>query len=429
MQMGTPLPNPQNKGGNMAGENETIDNESLESLADEAFGTGGAGGSPAPEPAAAPAAPTAPAAPESPAAPQVPASPAAPQATTQAAPAGGFSLRDALAKKGYDTSAFSDDSAAAEALLATVEQWHESQPYVQRGQYFAQHEADFRRWQEEQERQRQAPTPQSPVPSAASAAAAKTVAEAAGLEWKVPEYDPRWELLVTRDDQGRFQSGDPTYLPIAQKLQQYYDWQRDTSQKILGDFPGLVGQAIAPKLEALEKAFDERVKAAIQQGIQGYASEQEGRRYVQEREADFYVLGPNKQRLIDPRTGQEQLTPKGQAFVQHVSDAKQMGIPNVRQYVERMMAADEAMGRFSSAAAGGGTPAAAGAAAPAATTEQVAESKKGEFLRKAIQSGYRPSRAGSVPGPNDSVLQSPDATIGEIFDAEAEKLGIQMPRR
>lgn len=350
------------------------------------------------------------------------------------APAGGgspaFSVRDSLARSGYDTSSFQGDEDAFQALVRTAEEFHKNQNLIEQGRAYSQYAPQFQQWLQQQQAQQQ--VPQQPQQQVAAPAEQKP----AGFDWKAPEYDVRWERFCERDQYGRWKpiDNDPALMAYAQKLNSYYDWHLDSGRRIVSEFPTLVDQVVGGRFDSFEKQIQDMVSQRVQEAIAKYESDNQARSYIDQQKADLYQLDSSGRMLIDPATGEPALTAKGKAFVEYGMEAQKLGLStqeSIRTYIERMLAADTALGKFGAPAgtpAGNGTPLAqnGAAAVPAASAAETGAKKRGEFLRKVTQDARAPGRGGSIPTSNERrVVQNPDATIHEIFEQEAEAAGIR----
>jgi hypothetical protein len=327
------------------------------------------------------------------------------------------SLRERLSSRGYDTSAFESEDDAFDALLTTVEQYHQSQPYIQGGQRYASHQEEFERWLAEQQQAKQ--PEQKPVPEK------QPTAESPALDWKPPEFNQDFLRFVEPDPRtGRYKPIEPSLQRYADAANQYADWERETGRKILHDFPTLVEQAVSAKLAEREKALAEAFEKKLEERFQTWESSRENTEFVSQREKDFFVTNEAGQKLVDPRTNQFKLTPKGEAFRDYCNEAREFGLEDankIRQYAERHLVRDEQFGRFKAEI----TPAGAngnGASPPAA---EVGEGKRKQFMSRVLRSQRAVARTGSVPPPGSVEQQNPDATIDEIFDEVAEAAGVK----
>ena len=239
---------------------------------------------------------------------------AEPQPTTQ-------QVTDALAaarELGIPVERFRDGADLVRTMWATVEnmraQTEEMRQYAEFGQRVAPQYDAFQAWQQAQQQQQPAP-----------AAAAKPAA-APGLEWKVPEYDPAWERFLQRDDQtGLFKPISPEYAPFAQKANEYAQWRASTGDRMLREFPTLVEQAVASKLQQQQTDFDQRV----QQAIAEYEQTQQIQRWEQQ-------LGPHVYTTDLP--GNQIVTPWGRKFIDTVQAYRQHGVDDVFWIYEQAMA-------------------------------------------------------------------------------------------
>lgn len=332
------------------------------------------------------------------------------------------SLRERLSSRGYDTSSFENEDAAFDALLTTVEQYHQAQPYISFGQRYAADQADYERWRSE--RNQQKPTEQKPVvPEHESPSE---------FDWKPPEFNPDYLRFVEQDPRtGRYKPIEPSLQRYADAANQYADWERDTGRKILTDFPKVVEQAVAGRLAAREKALTEAFERKLEERFRDQESRSYAQEFVSRREKDFYARDAAGQYIRDPQTGNVVLTPVGQASYDYTMEVRHLlGIPDEAQptpeqqrhiiaFVEKHLASDEKLGRFPQS----GAPAKPNGNGQSAA--EIGEGKRKQFMSRVLRSQRSVARTGSVPAPGSAEQQNADATIDEIFDEVAEAAGVK----
>ena len=360
-------------------------------------------------------------------------------APTEPAPTDGTiptSVREALASRGYDTSGFQSEADALDGLLATAEEFHRTRPYVQVGQRYSPHADAIDAYLEERARStagQSAPAvpgqPAAPGQSVSPVAEPAGKQEPSGLKWEPPEYDPAWETRARWDaDNQRYAPASQYDSPVvAEKLNAFRDWQVRTSRDLLTRFPELVEEAMGGRLKSLEESMESRVQGIVREAITGYDSQQQSSQFFSDREKELFEVDAQGQRLADPATGEPVLSAKGRAFREYAEQGQAFGITdqnNLLRYVDEQLRRDDASGRFGQP---GGQPSNGNGSqqAPEPTPGQVAEHRKGEFLRRVVRGQHLPQRSGSFPAPNASdSTQNPDETLDEIFEDELRKKGL-----
>jgi hypothetical protein len=336
------------------------------------------------------------------------------------------SIREALTAKGYDVSQFENDQAAIDGMLATAEAYHQAQPLISAGQRYSPHAAEFDTWLEEREK---AASPVAPPPpasgQAATAPAAAALAAPAAWEWKPPAYDPSWEAHARQDPEtGQYVPRTQFDSPAAaQNLNKFHAEQARLGREIVLDFPNLVRQATSAQMQEMRADFEKQTSDAIGKALGQYRSEQQSSQYFRQHEADLFQVDEQGRKMIDPRTGREALSPKGQAFQGHVAQGRQWGISDdaqLIQFAEAQVSRDEQAGLFAAGGNGGG-----GGGLPQLTAEQLAEQRKGEFLASAVRGGQIQQRTGTFPTPNSPADSGrPDETLEDIIEDEKRRAGI-----
>lgn len=218
---------------------------------------------------------------------------------------------EAARKKGYDISGFrsADDFLDAVGSLASA---------AQVGQRYAPYQADIDAYLEQQ---------RSGTQQAAPAVAAQP------SPWDAPEYDPQWDLQCVWVPQldryvVRTELAGQVSPVIADKLTRSKQWERRTGTELIRNAPKKFREAVGMPLEGtFDEIVEQRVTKALEardQQVRETQLRQQTQAYLQQHAAEFYVLDPQtKAPLRNPWTGQEQLTPKGEALAQFANVATQ----------------------------------------------------------------------------------------------------------
>jgi hypothetical protein len=314
----------------------------------------------------------APAAGQNPAAAATDAAADAAAATTAATPQTWDSARAYAASLGLQgATQFQDDQQFIQALATQAQQ---AQAYQQQLQFLSQQMAGLMAAQ----RQQAAP----PAPAAAP--------EKPKL-WNPPEYQPQWETLVRKDEQGNLQvvpGAPPDLLP---KYLAYHNYRKDFANKLLEN-----------PVETLNPFIEERAKSiadeAVNKHLKTYQDQVYTDNFISQNSAWLHQRDPQGNVLTNPATGRPVLTPEGARFQEHVLYAeRQLGVSDIRKqesYARSMLQRDLALARLQPQQA---------AQQGAAAAQQV------------IQQGNRaPNRSGSLfnPGnPGAQPAQNPNLSL------------------
>jgi len=195
------------------------------------------------------------------------------------------------AQRGYDVSGYQDPNQFVEDLLAGLQEYERSRPYVELGRQVAGSTEEietYRRWKEDQDRQRQAPEPPKEPESS--------------WQWDAPEFDPGWRYLF--DENGNLRPGADPALP--DKVRRYQDWATRKQAEFLQDPRSLITAAVGDELAkrdaeiaALRQQVEHRQQAETRQQAQN-----ELETYFDQHAAQVYQHNEQGQPLADPRTGQ-----------------------------------------------------------------------------------------------------------------------------
>jgi len=219
--------------------------------------------------------------------------------STQAAAGDYQSVRDALANYGLDLrDRFQDDHGLLQHLVGQIQQAQAAQQLAGYGREFLQHRDGFLQWmRERQEAQAKQQQQQS--------------------QWfKAPEYDPRWQSMITRDPAtGKLVPADGAPPDIVQKYTAWASHQREFLDKFSQN-----------PIDAIKPGLQQMVQELFQQQFQ----QQFGQ--IQQQQAARQVLEQNASWLYekDQRTGQPKLSVWGERYHQYVQQAERRGLQSVQ---------------------------------------------------------------------------------------------------
>lgn len=318
-----------------------------------------------------------------------------------------WSLKDAAQQRGINPAAYESDQALAEAMFSAIDDFQKNEPFVTIGQQFAPYAdklSEFQAWQAEQAK----PAETTPTP------------EDAKFDWSAPEYDPRWEGMVERDERGYFKAPDglPSLAPVAEKMNTYRQFQTDALTKFLGNPQDLIHAASADKFTEMEQRITEANQKVIEQAIQQQRNDAEMNAYVQKQEKEIYRHDEKGGMLYDNQ-GVPMLNPKGQAMAKYANMLETGGVTDpatIRQLLDICLQRDELSGRFQQTPQ---TP-------PQSSTPTQPPAPKKRFLDRIRRSN---NRGGTIPddtAPEGSQQQNPDATMQDITRRIAGEQGVTL---
>jgi hypothetical protein len=236
---------------------------------------------------------------------------------TQLAGARAIAAKMGLAQAGN----FQDDEALMGALL-------------QRAGHASQYEARIaeleRQNQYAQQLYAQQQQPQNVVPAAVPAGPKRVRLV------ELPEYDARWEQMVTKGEDGTLKvvaGADPTILP---KYTAYHNARRDFVERLTSR----PDEVLQPFVEA---AAEEKARALVKAEFESREKEAFVQNFARQHAEWLYEKNPLTQEpLVDGR-GNRVLTAEGRQMQYRLAEAEQMGIPTLHAqeaYARAMLKAD-----------------------------------------------------------------------------------------
>jgi hypothetical protein len=218
-----------------------------------------------------------------------------------------YTVREAIARYGYDAQGYTNDAEAIRDLVAKAQQSQQLQQMAQYGNQYLQHAGDFNNWLKEKQ-----------------AAEAAKAAPAQESWWKAPEFDPEWRSKVVRDSNGNL-----TTLPGAPPdLINKYSSAIEHRDKFLEQFAFDPVGAIKPGIEEVAKGLIEKIlgERDNQQQVQTFAKD-----YITQNSSWLHQRDQQGKLVYDRATGKPALAPYGKAFAHYVQQAAATGISNENQ--------------------------------------------------------------------------------------------------
>jgi hypothetical protein len=136
--------------------------------------------------------------------------------------------------------------------------------------------------------------------------------------YEPPQFDPRWAELVTRDQAtGLYVAKQGVPASIADAANRWADWQ--------SSFVADPAKVIQPLVEERASAIAE---AKVKEAMDAYRREQDVFTLARQNADWFYSKDANGQFLLDPLTGQHQITQAGNQYLGLVRTLGEYGISN-----------------------------------------------------------------------------------------------------
>ena len=163
-------------------------------------------------------------------------------------------------------------------------------------------------------------------------------AEPDDAQWNPPEYDERWENLVTLDPEtGNYVPINEHVNPnVAHRANEYRNWLKTQGKQFWSNPYEFMKDGLE---EWVEEIVDHRVGNAVHQNnvdsnVENFLTQHRDR---------FYILDGAGNVQLDPQSGQELLTPQGQSLKYHAESARQLGIhdaQSIQAYALNMLERD-----------------------------------------------------------------------------------------
>ncbi|QDP52474.1 MAG: hypothetical protein Unbinned1606contig1000_33 [Prokaryotic dsDNA virus sp.] len=245
-------------------------------------------------------------------------------ATQQPAPpTAAAGVREAFAARGYDVQNFQDDQQFIETIESGLSQLTDLPQLQQLAEY-------GRKYLSEQS---QGEPVSEPPPESYT-----DVNQAPAGNWQPPEFDPAWDNLLTLD------AASGQYIPVnehvnpavAQKANEYKDWMRDQGQQFWKNPYEFMQNGLQGWIE---NTIDSRVSQI--EDRRKYSEEVD--QFLNQNAASLYHLDEQGNIVHDPVTGEESLTPQGQALKNYAEQARSSGMRDpraIQQYAVGMLERD-----------------------------------------------------------------------------------------
>jgi hypothetical protein len=215
-----------------------------------------------------------------------------------------FSFREYAKTQGLGSLAgLASEQEAAERVLGQLIQLHNQnqqyQPLVQQYQQIVPRWSEFQKWeaQQAQAAQQKQQAPQKPL-------------------WEAPEYDPRWQQMVRKDEYGNVIPVNGAAPDLPQKIAKYNEFVRDKFSSFMKDPAAFM----EPLLEgAIQKRIDDK--------LGGYRQELEAKQSIQSfinDNADWLYERDANGQVVRAQNGQPLYSEYGRDLQNNVNNITQL---------------------------------------------------------------------------------------------------------
>tara|TARA_R110002051_G_scaffold322703_1_gene413882 strand:- start:516 stop:1553 length:1038 start_codon:yes stop_codon:yes gene_type:complete len=224
----------------------------------------------------------------------------------------------AFRERGYDTAAFNDDQQFIQTLESGLSQLSEIPQLKQQ----LQQQTNFNT----------APMPEPDYAPTAPEPLDQT------QSWDPPEYDEKWESLVTIDpDTGGYVPINEHVNPsVAHRANEYRSWIKGQGKKFWNNPYDFMKDGLQDWVR--EIVTDEVGGAVHQNNVDNNVGN-----FLEQNKQRFYVLDQSGAPIVNQETGTEVLTPEGESLRHHAESARDLGIydaDKIQAYALNMLERD-----------------------------------------------------------------------------------------
>lgn len=141
--------------------------------------------------------------------------------------------------------------------------------------------------------------------------------------WSPPEYQPAWEQLLTKDEQGNVVPRPGTPPDVLPKYLAYQQYRRQFADKLLAD-------PVNTLMPMVQHVATQQAQQLVQQHLQGFQDRSWTEQFVAQNSEWLHQKDAMGQVMRHPVSGKPILSPVGQRFQQHVVAGERMGIRDIR---------------------------------------------------------------------------------------------------
>lgn len=190
-------------------------------------------------------------------------------------------------------------------------QYQQVAPYAQ---LYQQNQGKFHAWQQQQAEEERKRQQEQPKPWW-------------NQYWQPPEFDPSWERLITKDEQGRLVPAEGAPPDIVHKYLNYRAYRTQQAERLMQN-----------PFEFFEKPIKDLATQVAQEIVQkqlgGYQENAFAKDFIRENSSWLHERDPQGQVVVDPYTKQPLLSQWGQVFRNHVINAEKLGIRDAKSQQE-----------------------------------------------------------------------------------------------
>lgn len=207
------------------------------------------------------------------------------------------SVREAAsAIYGYDLSQFNDDRSALAHLIQQAQAAKQRDYYADLGRQIAPRAGEIRQFLSNQQQHQNQPKQRQ--------------------AWEAPEFDPRWQALVDRDESTGMYLSKPGVDPeIARKVNEYANWRTNFDRNPAEVLNGMV-----------ESRAREIARQVSDEQFRGYREQQEVSSILSQNASWLYQTDEQGRPITNPATGRPMASAMGQRYMTHVENLTRSGV-------------------------------------------------------------------------------------------------------
>lgn len=277
-----------------------------------------------------------------------------------------FSVRDYLKENNFGDVAqqFQDDRAAVHHLVTGYRQAEQARQQAEQfavyGQQVVPHWSAFqdylrqRQQAEQQQQKQQAATSQEPWWKP---------------YWQAPDYDPSWEKLIRRDEQGNLTAAPGAPPDVVAKYANYAQYRQQQADRLMANPFAYIEEPV----KTLARQMAEQV---VQEKMSSYQEQTYAKEFTDKNSDWLYTVAPD---------GRKVLSQYGESFKTYAQQAQDMGVVDVRkqqEYATAMLQRDYYYGQ-------------ANGQQQQATVQQQGQQAKEQFLKNGAGAKRLPPASGS----------------------------------
>ena len=226
------------------------------------------------------------------------------------------SIRDIARQRGqFDPATWSDDEAAANEIVDGYRRYREIEPDFE---LYRRMQPQFQAWLAGQQSPNQPP---APAPQEAP-------------KWYVPpEFNQAWLNDLELDDNGniRAKKGTQVSPDRINKVANYIQWTKEAQRRFFENPQAAIS-------EIVESQIEERSSRIASEQVAELRAHHEAQSFVNQHANWLFRTNEKGQRVKDPISGRDVLTPEGQLFGQYFEQAERRGLKSMADMTDYALA-------------------------------------------------------------------------------------------